>query len=86
MRVLVIGVSWAVLILLGILGVPTSPAVFFPRTDGGAETLVVVTFVTAVLALLLLVQRRAIWIVLSGVVFTLGMLPLVGVFVEQARL
>jgi hypothetical protein len=86
LRGMVVAASLLILALLIGIGWPDSPEVFFDRTNAGGGKLIATTAATAALSLVLISRRSLICIVLSGIVFVLGMLPCVGMIVEQSNL
>lgn len=86
MGYVVFAAAWVVLVALGLLGWPRSSEVFFPATDTGTKMTVGTIVVMTAVALMLLVHHRRRWVVLGGIVFVIGMLPIVGIFVGLSRL
>lgn len=86
MRVSILLLSWAVLLELGTAGWPESPAVFFPRSNIGGGVMMGLGVCMVLGSALLFLRRSLVSVVFSGVLFVLGMLPFVGMLVEQSRL
>lgn len=75
--------SWIVLILLGVTGAARAVLHLLPATDGGGWTVILVVPALVAVSCIFLCSRRAWKVILSGIIFILGMILLVGVIAEH---
>lgn len=82
-RCLVVATSWMALLVLGKWGAAEAVLHWLPATDGGGWAMMFIALVACSVALVCLFSRRTRTIIIGGVIFTLGMLPAVGMVFEH---